>query len=369
MLPQIQSRFSMRSLSVHFVSLLLAAASACQPLLSSAANPSEIQGAGSSAATLVYASWADAYAGATGNAVRYDPVGSTAGLARIKEGSVDFGAADVVPDETRNPAGALVVFPTVVTGAVPVFNLPLPPGSELRMDGATLADVFLGRIQRWNAAQLKALNPGLTLPDLPIVRVVRRDGSGTTHNFSDYLSRVSKSWQSRYGVAARFDWEGEVLQAKGSGEMARQVQQTSGAIGYVDFSYVESRKLRSVTLRNRDGNDVRASPDGFAAALAASPWPSSGDFSTSLTDMPGARSWPITMGTFVMLPRQTTRPEQTRQVVAFFTWAFLHGDELLARSAFVRLPDRVQAKAYRALTTVVDESGRPLGYGGLGMAK
>lgn len=356
----------MRLLSFRLVTSMLAAVSICQSSLSSAATPSEIQGAGSSAATLVYASWADAYAGATGNAVRYDPVGSTAGLARIKEGSVDFGAADLVPDETRAPGGALIVFPTVVTGAVPVFNLPLPPGSELRMDGATLADVFLGRIQRWSSAQLKALNPGLNLPDLPIVRVVRRDGSGTTHNFSDYLSRVSDVWQSRFGVAAKFDWEGEVVQAKGSGEMARQVQQTPGAIGYVDFSYVESRKLRSVTLRNRDGNYVNASPDGFAAALAASPWPSSGDFSTSLTNMPGARSWPITMGTFVMLPRKTSQPEQTRHVVAFFTWAFLHGDELLARSAFVRLPDRVQAKAYRALTTLTDQDGKPLGFGGLG---
>ncbi|MBR0565506.1 phosphate ABC transporter substrate-binding protein PstS [Azoarcus sp. L1K30] len=326
---------------------------------------SVLAGAGSSAASLVYGSWAQAYADIGGTSIRYDPVGSSAGLARIKEGSVDFGASDVVPDDRQNPGATLVVFPTMVTGAVPVVNLPLPDQVAVRLDGAALADIFLGRIARWNAPRLAALNPGVSLPDLPILRVVRSDGSGTTHNFSDYLSKVSDEWRSRYGVASKFDWAGEVMRAKGSGEMARLVAATRGAIGYVDFSYVVDRGLRGVQLRNREGRFVGASAEAFAAALAASAWPATGEFSSSLTDMPGARSWPLTMGTFVLLERRSREPARARQVVDFFTWAFLHGDELVARGAFVRLPDRVQAKAYRALTSVVDVQGNPVGFGGL----
>lgn len=338
-------------------------------LPTTAFSASGLAGAGSSAASLVYSSWAQAYADVGGTTIQYDAVGSSAGLARIKEGTVDFGASDVVPDDKQNPGAALVVFPTMVTGAVPVVNLPLPEQVVLRLDGETLADIFLGRIGRWNAPRLAALNPGVSLPDLPILRVVRSDGSGTTHNFSDYLSKVSDGWRSRYGVASKFDWTGEVKQAKGSGEMARIVAATRGAIGYVDFSYVVDKGLRGVLLRNREGRFVGASADAFAAALAASAWPATGEFSSSLTDMPGARSWPVTMGTFVLLERRSREPERARQVVDFFTWAFLHGDELVARGAFVRLPDRVQAKAYRALTSVVDAQGNPVGFGGLSAAR
>jgi phosphate transport system substrate-binding protein len=323
-----------------------------------------LRGAGSSAAHPVYATWASAYAAQRGVQLDYDPAGSGAGIRKVLAGEADFGASDLVPDAETLAGRDMVVVPTAVTGAVPVLNLPGIATGRLRLDGATLADIFAGRIQRWNDAALRALNPGLDLPDRPIRRVVRSDSSGTTWNFSDYLAKASPSWQAEFGVASRFDWKGEVIAARGSSGVTEAVQRTPGAIAYVDYNYVVRHNLDAIALRNRDGAFVSASLDSFSAALEASPWPRSGDFSSTLTNQPGLRSWPITMGTFIIVPRHSNAPG-VRHAVEFFTWAFMHGDALIRNSHFVRLPDRVQAKAFQSLSAVTDAGGRAIAYAGL----
>lgn len=324
-----------------------------------------LRGAGSSAAQPVYATWAQAYAAAHGVRLDYDPAGSGAGIKKVLAGEADFGASDLVPAADALQGRDMVVVPTAVTGAVPVVNLPGVPTGGLRLDGATLADIFAGHIRRWNDAAIRGLNPGLKLPDLAIRLIVRSDSSGTTWNFADYLAKASPRWKASFGVATRFEWKGEVMAAKGSGGVVDAVSRTPGAIAYVDYNYVVRHALNAVALRNRDGTFVSANIDSFAAALAASPWPRGGDFSATLTDQAGSRSWPITMGTFIVLPRRSSTPG-VRRAVEFFTWAFMHGDELVKTSHFVRLPDTVQAKAFRGLSSVTDDAGNPIGFTGLG---
>lgn len=345
-------------MAIRFLLLLSLAWSACV-----AAAPDVLRGAGSSAAQPVYAAWAAAYAATHGTVLEYDPAGSGAGIKKLLAAEVDFGASDLVPDAAALQGRDIVVVPTAVTGAVPVINLPGLRGA-LRLDGATLAEIFAGRIRRWDDAAIRRLNPGLTLPERAIERVVRSDSSGTTWNFADYLAKLSPRWRAEFGVAARFDWGEGAIAAKGSGGVAEAVARTPGAIGYVDYNYVVRHGLQAVTLQNRDGAFVQAGTDGFAAALSASPWPRSGDFTATLTDQPGARSWPITMGTFILVPRHGGG-DGVRRALAFFTWAYLHGDELIRSSHFVRLPDRVQAKAFRSLAAVTDANGTPIGFGGL----
>ncbi len=329
------------------------------------APSSSFTGAGSSAAKPVYAAWATAFAADRGIRLDYDPAGSGAGTRKLLAREVDFGATDLVPTAEALQGQDVVVIPTAVSGAVPVVNLPGVPAGALRLDGRTLADIFGGRILRWNDPAIRGLNRGLPLPDAPIRVVARSDSSGTTWNFADYLAKVSPEWRARFGVATAFKWGEGVATAKGNDGVATTVARSSGSIGYVDYNYVVRYDLNPVSLRNREGVYVAAGLESFAAALAASPWPRSGDFSATLTDQPGSRSWPITMGTFVLVPRRGGDAPGVRRAVEFFSWAFLHGDELVKTSYFVRLPDAVQAKAFRALASVTDTAGNSVGFAGL----
>ena len=321
-----------------------------------------LHGAGSSAAKHVYHTWGERFAAATGIALAYDAVGSSEGLRRIVAGAVDFGASDVAPDTASLTHDGLVLVPTVVTGATPIVNLPTLAGTALRLDGPSLAAIFAGTITRWNDPALVALNPDRALPDIPITPVARSDGSGTTYNFTDYLTKVSPEWQSRFGTAKRIDWPAGAERAKGSSGVVSAVAATPGAIGYVDYTYVLKHDLQTVALKNRAGHFVSPSLAGFRAALLASPWQAEGRFTSTLTDQPGGDSWPITMGTFVLLPERIDDARLGRDLVRFFTWAFMHGDALAAEAHFVRLPDPVQAKAYRALAQVHDAQGNVFAY-------
>ncbi|QID19788.1 phosphate ABC transporter substrate-binding protein PstS [Nitrogeniibacter mangrovi] len=329
------------------------------------AQSGTITGAGSSAASLVYQTWGDRFAAQSHIGLDYAPVGSSAGLKRIIARDVGFGASDVAPDEATLRDNDLVLLPTVVTGAVPVVNLPAAVAGALRLDGPVLARLYMREITRWNDPAIARLNPGLALPDLPVTLVVRGDGSGTTYNFTDYLAKVSDAWRERFGVGKRIDWASGSVPAKGSSGVVAAVQASAGALGYVDYTYVLKHHLAAVRMKNRDGRFVAADLGSFRAALAASPWQSRGEFGTTLTEQPGADSWPITMGTFVLLPRRVADPAQGAALVRFFTWSFMHGDELAATAHFVRLPDAVQAKAYRALAQVTDAEGTPLAFGAL----
>ena len=343
---------------------VLTALVVCLNMGSALADTPPVRGAGSSAAKLVYQAWSEAFARDGGSTIDYAAVGSSKGLKAIQAREVEFGASDVAPTPEALAKDALVVIPTVVSGVAPIVNLPELKSQALRLDGPTLAAIFMGEITQWNDPAIRALNPNAPLPAATIRVVTRSDGSGTTYNFTDYLSKVSPAWATRFGANTAIPWPGAMIPAKGSGEVVAAVGQTPGAIGYVDYTYVLKGGLRTVDMKNSAGRYVSPSIDSFRAALNASAWHSRGDFSQTLTEQPGAESWPITMGTFVLLPKVMDEAAGVA-TLRFFTWAFMHGDELASLAHFVRLPDGVQAKAYRALATITSQAGTPIAYASL----
>lgn len=330
-----------------------------------AASQDGISGSGSSAAFPVYRTWAEEYVRANGGAVRYDPIGSSGGVKNIKARATDFGGSDVMLPRDELEKSQLVALPTVIIGVVPFYHLPGIRHEAITLNGPLLARIFLGEITRWDAREIRELNPNVKLPALPIKPVVRADGSGTTYNFSDYLAKINTSWRLQKGVANTIDWPKHFQGAKGSSGVVDTVVATPGAIGYVDYNYVVERNLTGARMLNAEGRVVSASPISFRAALSASAWQTSGDFSQTLTQQPGKESWPITMGTFALLPKIASQPERTLGAIRFFTWSFIHGDELAGRVNFVRLPDAVQAKAFRVLASITDIHGQPIGMSAL----
>lgn len=320
----------------------------------------DITGAGSSAAKPLYNLWADEYAKSGNPKLAYQPVGSSAGIKQIKDRAVDFGASDVAMSLEDRKANKLICFPSAISGVVPVVNLPGIKAGELQMTGEVLADIFARKVTKWNDPEIAAINPGLALPKLPIVAVVRQDGSGTTYNFTDYLAKMSKTWKDGFGHNFTIAWPVDTTPVKGSGGVVTAVKQTTGAIGYVDYNYVVQEKLSYAKVQNRDGKFVAPTGEAFASALNNSSWKTQATFEEMLTDKPGARTWPITMGTFVLVPQSTNDPDKTIAALKFFTWAFLKGDKLVSNIDFVRLPDRVQARIYNELTQITDAKGNPL---------
>lgn len=319
-----------------------------------------IKGAGSSAAAPIYQSWAHEYQKSGYSAVAYESVGSSAGLKKIRENAADFGASDVAPSKTELDKSGLVVFPIAITGVAPVVNLPSLGDRPLRLDGVTLARIFLGEITVWNDPQIKQLNPNLKLQDLKIKVIVRSDGSGTTYNFADYLAKVSPLWSSQYGVKTSFMWPQTFIGAKGSDGVVQAIKSTLGAIGYVDYGYVQANGLKSAQLKNAQGYFLSPSNQGFREALTHSDWYRKGSFAGTLTQQSGEGAWPITMGTFALFPKNTEHPVETARALEFFVWAFMNGDKLVQKNNFVRLPDRIQSLAYKTISSVKDKSGAPL---------
>lgn len=319
-----------------------------------------LNGAGSTAAAPVYKAWAQVYGRSTAFTLNYDAVGSSAGVRRILANDVGFAASDVAPSEAELLRSRLVVVPTFVSGVACVVNLPRLTG-KVQLNGELLSAIFLGTLTRWNAPEIQALNAGVALPDLPIRPVVRSDGSGTTHYFTDYLATVSPAWKARFGVKSSVAWPESFVGAKGSDALARKVKDTPGAIGYIDFNYVASHDLVPVSLRNAAGEYLQPSVNAFRAALRASDWSGKGNFHASLANLPGSNAWPITMGTFVLLPQTAARPEETSAALRFFIWAWLKGDQVVDNMSFVRLPDKMQAQAFKTLLSVTDAQGKSLG--------
>ena len=346
------------SASIPFKALLLFA---CAQGAHAADN---INGAGSSAASPVYRIWATEYAKSHATALVYDPVGSGAGMARINKREVDFGASDIIASAADLKKNGLVMFPTVITGVVPVVNVARIPSNGLRLTGDVLARIFLGQIVQWDAPEIRALNPDAKLPGRPIRLVVRADGSGTTYHFSDYLSRANAAWKQKYGVASHFAWPAGVIAVKGSAEVSKAVRATPDSISYIDYNYMVDDGLAAVSMKNADGRFVEANTDTFHEAVMHSTWYATGDFSTEINDLAGPRSWPITMGTYIAIPRVVAngeRTERTERALQFITWAYLNGDTLARQAKFVPLPGRVQASAYAEIAKVSTESGESIG--------
>ncbi|MES2049049.1 MAG: phosphate ABC transporter substrate-binding protein PstS [Pseudomonadota bacterium] len=329
-------------------------------IFSTFAQAANTTGAGSSAAAPLYNKWAEAYNKKTGLTLEYQAVGSSAGIKQIKARSVDFGASDVAMSVADLKHEKLIQFPSAISGVVPVVNLPNIKMGELKLDGDTLAEIFARRIIFWDEAAIAKHNPGLRLPHKKIVVIVRQDGSGTTYNFTDYLSKVSPAWKTSFGKNFTIKWHTDLLQVKGSSAISSGVESTAYSISYIDYNYVLKDKLNYAVVKNSDGKFVPPSASAFESALNNSGWKTSGSFEEMLTNRPGANSWPITMGTFVILGRNAINVEKTIAVLKFFTWGFMNGDYLVNTVDLVRLPDSIQARIYKEMTMVADASGKPL---------
>jgi len=320
----------------------------------------EISGAGSTAAAPLYTKWQDAYAKKTGIKSSYQAIGSSGGIKKISEGAVDFGASDAPMPESELKKKNLLDFPTVISGVVPFVNVQGLKAGELRLTPEILIGIYSGQILKWNDDAIVQQNPKLTLPNQAIVPIARADGSGTTFTLTDYFSRVNAEWKRKTGAGFTIAWPSNVVTVKGTSGLVASVNKTPGAIGYAEYAYIIENNLHYTLLRNREGRFVKPDASSFKAALANSDWEKTGNFEEMLTDKPGTGSWPITGGTYVYVPRVTNNPAQTAEALKFFTWAFITGDEIANSLDYIRLPDRVQARVYREISSVVDAKGNRL---------
>ena len=309
----------------------------------------EISGAGASFIYPLVSKWSADYNAATGNKVNYQSIGSGGGIAQIKAGTVDFGSTDKpLPSEELATSG-LGQFPSAIGGVVPVFNLQgIEPG-QLRLTGPLLADIFLGRIATWNDPAIAAANPGVNLPSEKITVVHRSDGSGTTFNFSNYLSKVSADWKAKVGEGTSLQWPGGVG-GKGNEGVAAYVKQIKGGIGYVELAYALQNGMPYAALQNAAGQWVQPNAESFAAAAASADWAGAKDFNLVITDAPGEAAWPITATNFMLVPKQAKDPARSQATLAFFKWAFEQGQAQANELHYVPLPPALvqQIEAYWA---------------------
>lgn len=304
------------------------------------AGAAEITGAGATFPYPLYAKWAQAYSVKSGNHLNYQSIGSGGGIRQIENKTVDFGASDMpLKPEELNKSG-LMQFPTVVGGAVPVVNVPgIKPG-ELRLSGALIADIYMGKVKKWNDAAIAALNPGLKLPDADIAVVHRSDGSGTTFIWTNYLSKVSPAWKQKVSEGTSVNWPIGVG-GKGNEGVASYVQRLRGAIGYVEYAYALQNKLVHALVKNRDGEFVAPSIDTFKAAAAGAQWDKAPGMYLILTDQPGKTSWPVSGATFILMHKVQDKPERAKDVLKFFHWAYAEGNNLAVGLDYVPLPASV----------------------------
>jgi phosphate transport system substrate-binding protein len=301
-------------------------------------KPVELTGAGATFPNPIYQKWAEAYKAKTGDAINYQSVGSGAGIKQIEANTVDFGASDKPLDPDDVSKNDLVQFPAVIGGIVPIVNLPGIKDGEIKLDGGTLAAIYLGDIKTWDDPAIVKLNPGVTLPSTPITVAHRADGSGTTFNFTYYLSAVSPDWKSKVGSNTAVDWPAGVG-GKGNEGVSATVQQTPGAIGYVEIAYALQNKLTYTQMLNHDGVFVTPTLAAFQAAAANADWGSAPNYRLILADQPGKDSWPITAATFILVHAKQTDAAKGKAVLDFFDWSFKNGQSMAQDLLYVPLPD------------------------------
>ncbi|USJ00972.1 phosphate ABC transporter substrate-binding protein PstS [Xanthomonas prunicola] len=307
----------------------------------------EISGAGASFIYPLVSKWSADYNAATGNKVNYQSIGSGGGIAQIKGGTVDFGSTDKPLDSTELQQAGLGQFPSAIGGVVPVVNLEgIAPG-KLRLTGALLGDIFLGKVTMWNDAAIVAANPGVTLPATKINLVHRSDGSGTTFNFSNYLSKVSPEWKSKVGEGTSVQWPGGVG-GKGNEGVASYVQQIKGSIGYVELAYALQNKMPYTSLQNAAGQWIEPNAESFAAAAASADWANARDFNLVITNAPGEKAWPITATNFMLMHKQPKDAARSKATLDFFKWALENGQAQASELHYVPLPPELvkQIEAY-----------------------
>ncbi|MFZ9409644.1 MAG: phosphate ABC transporter substrate-binding protein PstS [Burkholderiaceae bacterium] len=321
-----------------FKRFMVAAASAFT--LISAAHAADITGAGATFPYPIYAKWAEAYKKVTNVGLNYQSIGSSGGIRQIRAKTVTFGATDAPVPGAELDKDGMVQFPAIIGGTVPIINLDGFKPGELRITGEILAEVFMGNILKWNDAKLAALNPGKKLPDQNITIVHRADGSGTTFNFTDYLSVASKSWAEKVGKGAAVKWPAaSSVGGKGNEGVAANVARVKGSIGYVEYAYVKKNNLNFMQLRNKDGNYVSPDDKTFAAAAAGADWFSVPGMGLSIVDQKGAQSWPISTASFILMYKSPADKAASQEALKFFDWAFKNGKNLALELDYVPLPD------------------------------
>ena len=314
-------------------------------LATASALAADITGAGATFPFPIYAKWAEAYKKETGVGLNYQSIGSSGGIRQIRAKTVAFGATDAPLSGDELNKDAMVQFPAIIGGTVPVFNLDGFANGDLRVTGPVLAEMFLGKIAKWNDPKLVALNPGKKLPDLAITIVHRADGSGTTFNWTDYLSVVSKEWADTVGKGAAVKWPAPTsVGGKGNEGVAANVSRTKGALGYVEFAYAKRNKIPAMALQNRDGQYVMPDDDTFAAAAAGADWFSVPGMGLSIVNQPGAKSYPVTTASFILMYKQPSNKAEAAEVLKFFDWAFKNGKAMAADLDYVPLPDALTAQ-------------------------
>ncbi|MCV2348617.1 phosphate ABC transporter substrate-binding protein PstS [Paucibacter sp. Y2R2-4] len=324
------------------------------------AHAQDVTGAGATFPAPLYAKWADAYNKASGARINYQSVGSGAGIRQIKAKTVDFGATDMPLKDEELAKDGMIQFPTVIGGVVPVVNIKgIAPG-QIKLTGQVLGDIYLGKISKWNDAALTTLNPGVPLPDAAISVVRRADGSGTSFIFTNYLSKVNEEWKSKVGEGTAVNWP-TGAGGKGNEGVAAFVQRLPNSIGYVEYAYVKQNKMTYTLLRNKDGNFVSPSEDGFKAAAAGADWKKT--FYQITTEQPGKDAWPLANPTYILMYKTQDKPANAANALKFFDWAFNNGDKSADELDYVALPAVVKDLIRKQWTdNVKDASGKAISY-------
>ncbi len=316
------------------------AAAAFATLAAGNALAADITGAGATFPFPIYAKWAEAYKKETGIGLNYQSIGSSGGIRQIRAKTVAFGATDAPVKGEELDRDGMVQFPAIIGGTVPVFNLEGFGKGELRVTGPVLAEMFMGKISRWNDPKLAALNPGKNLPNIAITIVHRADGSGTTFNWTDYLSTVSKEWLDTVGRGAAVKWPAPTsVGGKGNEGVAANVSRTRGSLGYVEYAYAKKNDIAVMALQNRDGKFVMPGDDTFGAAAAGADWFSVPGMGLSIVNQPGANAYPVTTASFILMYKEPADKAQSAEVLKFFDWAFKNGKQMALELDYVPLPD------------------------------
>jgi phosphate transport system substrate-binding protein len=325
-----------------------------------AASAADISGAGATFPYPVYAKWADAYKKETGNGLNYQSIGSGGGIKQIKAKTVTFGASDAPLTGKELDEAGLAQFPMVMGGIVPVVNLEGFKPGELVLDGPTLAKIYLGEIKSWDDAAIKKLNPNAKLPKQAIALVHRSDGSGTTYNFSYYLSDVSPEWKSKVGTNTAVQWPAGIG-AKGNEGVANNVAQTKGSIGYVEYAYAKQNKLTFANMINKAGKTVAPTSETFQAAAANADWKSQPGYGVILANEPGDQSWPMTAATWILIHKQPQDPAAASEALKFFAWSYGKGGKMAQDLDYVPMPANVVSDIEKMWSTdIKDASGKSL---------
>jgi phosphate transport system substrate-binding protein len=349
-LPPFKRTFTMRKLFI--------AAAVSIGLLTSA-TAADITGAGATFPFPIYAKWAEAYKAASGVGLNYQSIGSGGGIRQIRAKTVDFGASDMPLKGEDLTKDGLIQFPAVMGALVPAINIEGIKARELKLTGALLSDIYLGKIAKWNDARITGINPGVKLPDANINVIYRSDGSGTTFVWTDYLSRISDEWKTRIGANTSVQWP-IGIGGKGNEGVSASVKQIANSIGYVEYAYAKQNGLAYSLIGNSAGNFPVPEDKSFQAAAEGADWSAAPGFGILLNNQPGKDAWPVTSATFILMHASPAKPEQSAATLKFFDWVYKNGDKLAQDLEYVPLPANVKDKVRASWSGIKDPAGKPV---------